>query len=149
MTENRKPKDTKGILLRLGKYVIKEWPLFISAIIFTLLSNQLSLLGPKYSGAAIDAITLSGGNDLPAVFENVIRSMSPDTVITDEIFFNDMQCISACIESGIAVAASVHSENIAQAKGKLGHGIGVFDRYVVIGRDKQIAETGCIRDIIR
>ena len=73
LTDNRKPKDTKGILLRLGKYVIKEWPLFISAVIFTLLSNQLSLLGPKYSGAAIDAITLSGGNDLPAVFENVIR----------------------------------------------------------------------------
>ena len=73
LTENRKPKDTKGILLRLGKYVLKEWPLSISAVIFTLLSNQLSLLGPKYSGAAIDAITLSGGNDLPAVFENVIR----------------------------------------------------------------------------
>ena len=59
LTDNRKPKDTKGILFRLGKYVLKEWPLFISAIIFTLLSNQLSLLGPKYSGAAIDAITLS------------------------------------------------------------------------------------------
>ena len=46
---------------------------FISAIIFTLLSNQLSLLGPKYSGAAIDAISLSGGNNLPEVWENVIR----------------------------------------------------------------------------
>ena len=72
LTEN-KPKNTKAILIRLGKYVLHEWPLFFSAVIFTLLSNQLSLLGPKYSGAAIDAISLSGGNDLTAVWENVIR----------------------------------------------------------------------------
>ncbi len=72
LTEN-KPKNTKAILIRLGKYVLHEWPLFFSAVIFTLLSNQLSLLGPKYSGAAIDAISLSGGNDLTSVWENVIR----------------------------------------------------------------------------
>lgn len=72
MTDN-KTKNTKGILIRLGKYVFREWPLFIPAVIFTLLSNQLSLLGPKYSGAAIDAISLSGGSDLSAVFENVIK----------------------------------------------------------------------------
>ena len=71
MTENKK--DTKGILLRLGKYVIAEWPLFISAVLFTLVSNQLSLLGPKYSGAAIDAISLSSGTDFSAVWENIIR----------------------------------------------------------------------------
>ena len=72
LTDN-KTKNTKGILIRLGKYVFREWPLFIPAVIFTLLSNQLSLLGPKYSGAAIDAISLSGGSDLSAVFENVIK----------------------------------------------------------------------------
>ena len=71
MTENKK--DTKGILLRLGKYVIAEWPLFLSAVLFTLVSNQLSLLGPKYSGAAIDAISLSAGTDFSAVWENVIK----------------------------------------------------------------------------
>ena len=67
LTENNKTKNTKGILIRLGKYVFKEWPLFLSAVIFTLLSNQLSLLGPKY------AIGLSGGTDFDAVFENVVR----------------------------------------------------------------------------
>lgn len=66
-------KNTKGILLRLGKYVLRQWPLFLSAIAFTLLSNQLSLLGPKYSGAAIDAIELSGGVDFSAVWENVAK----------------------------------------------------------------------------
>ena len=71
LTENKK--NTKSILLRLGGYVFKEWPLFLSAVIFTLLSNQLSLLGPKYSGAAIDAIEFSAGSDLSAVWENVIK----------------------------------------------------------------------------
>ena len=73
MTEMEHKKDTKGILLRLGKYVIAEWPLFLSAVLFTLVSNQLSLLGPKYSGAAIDAIGLSSGTDFSAVWENVIK----------------------------------------------------------------------------
>ena len=35
---------------------MKHWYLFIPAVIFTLLSNQLALLGPKFSGDAIDAI---------------------------------------------------------------------------------------------
>ncbi|MBQ3150390.1 MAG: ABC transporter ATP-binding protein [Clostridia bacterium] len=60
-------------MLRLGKYVIAQWHLFIPAIAFTLLSNQLSLLGPRYSGAAIDAIESASGIDYPEVWDNVIR----------------------------------------------------------------------------
>ena len=66
-------KNTKGVLLRLGGYIFKEWPLFLSALAFTLASNQLSLMGPKYSGAAIDAIEFSKGTDLASVWENVIK----------------------------------------------------------------------------
>ncbi len=61
----------KGIFLRLSKYVLQQWPLFILAIFLTLGANQLSLLGPKYSGAAIDAIEISSGVDFPAVWENI------------------------------------------------------------------------------
>ena len=74
---NRKIKNTlprksrKGIFIRLSKYVLHQWPLFILALILTLGSNQLSLLGPKYSGAAIDAIELSSGVDFPTVWRNV------------------------------------------------------------------------------
>jgi ATP-binding cassette subfamily B protein len=74
---NRKIKNTlprksrKGIFIRLSKYVLHQWPLFILALILTLGSNQLSLLGPKYSGAAIDAIELSSGVDFPTVWKNV------------------------------------------------------------------------------
>ncbi len=74
--ENEKAKkrsaQKRGILLRLGGYVIRQWTLFIPALIFTLLSNQLSLLGPRYSGAAIDAIEAVGGVDFSSAWENVI-----------------------------------------------------------------------------
>ena len=61
----------KGIFLRLSKYVLRQWPLFLIALGLTLGSNQLSLMGPKYSGAAIDAIELSEGVDFVTVWENV------------------------------------------------------------------------------
>ena len=50
-------KTTASVIKRLSKYVLAHWPLFLTAVLFTLLSNQLSLLGPRFSGSAIDAIT--------------------------------------------------------------------------------------------
>ena len=66
-------KTTGSILLRLGSYVMKYWYLFIVAIAFTLVSNQLSLMGPEFSGNAIDAIAAEGGVDFAAVKENLIK----------------------------------------------------------------------------
>ncbi len=65
-------KERNKVILRLGSYVIRQWHLFIPAVIFTLLANQLSLLGPMYSGLAIDAIEKASGVDFDAVWENVI-----------------------------------------------------------------------------
>ena len=72
-TDRLDGKQTRTVLFRLGKYVMQQWYLFIPAIILTLLSNHLALLGPKFSGAAIDAIALPTGVDFPAVYENVIK----------------------------------------------------------------------------
>ncbi|MBR6797027.1 MAG: ABC transporter ATP-binding protein [Clostridia bacterium] len=66
-----KPKSKKGVFLRLSKYVLQQWPLFIVALLLTLGANQLSLLGPRYSGAAIDAIELESGVDFSAVWRNI------------------------------------------------------------------------------
>ncbi len=71
LTDNIRPKRKRSIFLRLSKYVIEQWPLFILALILTLGANQLSLLGPKYSGAAIDAIEVTSGVDFPTVFKNI------------------------------------------------------------------------------
>ncbi len=68
-------KTAKSIFLRLCGYILKYWYLFIPAVILTLFSNQLSLLGPKYSGEAIDALALAGGVDFDAVWYNVIRML--------------------------------------------------------------------------
>lgn len=73
--ENTKPKIKKGIFLRLSRYVMEQWPLFVLALLLTLCANQLSLLGPRYSGAAIDAIELKGGVDFPAVWANIGRML--------------------------------------------------------------------------
>ncbi len=64
-------KNKKGIFIRLSRYVLQQWPLFITAIVLTLGSNQLALMGPRYSGAAIDAIELKTGVDFPSVWKNI------------------------------------------------------------------------------
>ncbi len=75
MIEQKKT-HKKGIFLRLSKYVLLQWPLFLLALALTLGSNQLSLLGPKYSGAAIDAIEWESGVRFAEVWENVIMMLA-------------------------------------------------------------------------
>lgn len=70
--KNKTTRNTKGIFLRLCGYVLHYWYLFIPAVVFTLFSNQLALLGPKYSGIAIDALSGNGVN-FDVVYENVIK----------------------------------------------------------------------------
>ena len=69
--KDMKPKNKKGIFIRLSKYVLHQLPLFILALLLTLGANQLSLMGPMYSGAAIDAIESSGGVDFSTVWKNI------------------------------------------------------------------------------
>ncbi len=68
-------KTTKHVMLRLSTYILRYWPLFLLALALTLLSNQLSLMGPMYSGAAIDALSAEGGVDFDAVWQNVGRML--------------------------------------------------------------------------
>jgi len=69
--KNTPVKNKKGVFLRLSKYVLCQWHLFVLALALTLGANQLSLLGPRYSGAAIDAIELESTVDFPTVFKNI------------------------------------------------------------------------------
>ena len=64
-------RSRKGLLIRLSKYVIEQWQLFIPALLLTLGTNQLALLGPRFSGAAIDAIDFAGGVDFSSVWKNI------------------------------------------------------------------------------
>ena len=69
--QKEKARNRKGIFIRLSKYVLEQWPLFVIAILLTLGANQLALLGPRYSGAAIDAIEFEGGVNFDAVWTNI------------------------------------------------------------------------------
>ena len=73
--EKLTPARTKSILLRLGTYILHHWFLFLLAIGLTLLSNQLSLLGPNYSGEALDAIAAPGGVQFDVVWSNVKKML--------------------------------------------------------------------------
>ena len=66
-------RDFKGIIFRLLSYVFAHPFLFITAIALTLISNQLALLGPEYSGSAVDAIVEESGVNMPLVLTNVIK----------------------------------------------------------------------------
>ncbi len=68
-------KTATHVFKRLSGYVLKQWPLFLMAIAMTLLSNQLSLMGPKYSGEAIDAISNENGVQFDAVWVNVVKML--------------------------------------------------------------------------
>ncbi|MDF2538982.1 MAG: transporter transrane region [Herbinix sp.] len=54
--KTEKPKDTKYVLNRLWNYVFEYKWLLAMAILLTITSNMLALLGPMLSGYAIDAI---------------------------------------------------------------------------------------------
>ena len=57
------------VLLRLGKYMTHfKWG-YLAALILSVLANLLSLIGPKLSGAAIDAIGIGEGE---ADFDKII-----------------------------------------------------------------------------
>lgn len=78
MSKPKKPKKLdrkafKSIFLRLCTYIFKYWYLFIPAVILTLVSNQLSLLGPKFSGDAIDAMAKKGNVNFNSVTDNIIK----------------------------------------------------------------------------
>lgn len=57
----RKPKDTKGTLIRLLKYVAEFKWLLAATLILCLISNVLALLGPNLAGKAIDAAAAGQG----------------------------------------------------------------------------------------
>ena len=64
-----KPQNRKKVLLRLWSYLYRyKWMVF-AALLLTISSNLLALVGPTLSGRAIDAIGVTpGGVDFPVVF---------------------------------------------------------------------------------
>lgn len=51
--QTKKPKDTKGTLVRMVSYLAAHKYLLLLVIVLSFVSNALSLLGPSYAGSAI------------------------------------------------------------------------------------------------
>ncbi len=72
----KKPKDTKGTLLRLLKYVAEFKWLLAAALFLCLVSNVLALLGPDLAGKAIDAAAAGKGKvDFDKVYYYAVRML--------------------------------------------------------------------------
>ncbi len=67
-----KPKDVKGTVVKLMKYIGKSKYLVVAIMITTLVTTFFSLLGPKLQGKAIDAITLTDGQ-LHVDFDSLVK----------------------------------------------------------------------------
>ncbi len=63
-------KVRRKLLARLLTYVLRYWPLAVGALVMTVVSNQLALMGPDYLGRALDAIENKAGVQMDAVWEN-------------------------------------------------------------------------------
>lgn len=64
-----KPKDYRKVLQGLLRYVRKEWPTLLVVLILVVVSNFIMILGPRFSGAAVDAIG-NGGSEV--LFDRVV-----------------------------------------------------------------------------
>ena len=72
-------------------------------------------------------------------FENGIRSLAPDIIVTDELNENDdIEAVLYAINSGVKVLASVHSDSIESFENKASFqkliDLKVFTRYVLLSK---------------
>ena len=76
------------------------------------------------------------GADKSSVYENVIRSMRPDMIVTDELFGEkEAESIRDIIRSGVKVMATVHARELKGLEGSsLSSLLGFFDYYLILDR---------------
>ena len=68
-----KPKDYRKVYKGVLKYASKQWKGFMLSFSLLIIANLSMLYGPKFSGAAIDAIGLKASDvNMPEVWRNVI-----------------------------------------------------------------------------
>ncbi len=99
--------------------------------------NQLDV------GQNCDVIT---GGTKSFGFENGLRSLRPDVIITDEIATaEDVAMLQRAVRSGVVVIASVHAADLGEVRTKPDLGLlinqGVFERYVVLRMGERAGEV--------
>ncbi|MDR3216479.1 MAG: hypothetical protein LBT55_03580 [Clostridiaceae bacterium] len=96
-----------------------------------------------------DNTDVIGGVSKLAAYENTIRAMSPDLIVTDELFRSD-ECDAVCdiARSGVGVFASVHAEGLADIERSRVFRplLSVFDRFVTLSK---VPFPGTVKEIYK
>ena len=140
------PGAGKTTLLRdLARQIGRRYP-----HLNTLLLDERGELAACYQGVAqlnvgqnSDVIT---GGTKSFGFENGLRSLRPDVIITDEIATaDDVAMLQRAVRSGVTVVASVHATDLGEVRTKPDLGIlieqGVVERYVVLRTGEHAGEV--------
>ncbi len=116
----------------------------------TLLLDERGELAACYQGenqldVGQNADVITGGTKAFG-FENGLRSLRPDVVITDEIATaDDAAMLQRAVRSGVVVIASVHAADLGEVRAKPDLGAlvtqGVFERYVVLRTGEHAGEV--------
>ncbi len=69
-------KSSKEVIIKLSKYILAHWHLFLSALIFLIFSVLLSLIPPWLIQYGIDNIIVAGNKDLLLIFTFTIIGIS-------------------------------------------------------------------------
>ena len=93
-------------------------------------------------GEMTDVLSLAPKTD---GIEYVLRSMSPEYIVTDEIASADCRAIHQAFSFGVYVIATAHGNNVDNTLKRLGFGKGEFDNIVLLGNKNGI---GTIEEVI-
>ena len=100
-TVRKKPRDTKGALRRLLRYIGEYRWLLVFVIILCFVSNILALLGPSMAGAAINAAAAGAGKvDFGQVFYYAERMLL--CYVLSSVVAIGINMIMMCVSKGIA-----------------------------------------------
>ncbi len=99
-------------------------------------------------GKSVDVIS---GCDKNFAFENVLKTMSPSVIVTDEVSKEgDIESIKQTIKSGVNVIATAHAKNISDLKNKK-YFISLiedkyFERIIVLSKRNRMGNIDAVFD---
>lgn len=145
------PGAGKTTLLRdLARQIGQQFPCLNTLILDERGELAACYLGERQLDVGQNVDVITGGTKAYG-FENGIRSLRPDVVITDEIAtVEDVAMLHRAVRSGVIVFASVHAANIddVMTKPDIGQLLTqqVFERFIVLQGDGQVGRVSGIFD---
>lgn len=145
------PGAGKTTLLRdLARQIGHQFPCLNTLILDERGELAACYLGERQLDVGQNVDVITGGTKAYG-FENGIRSLRPDVVITDEIAtVEDVAMLHRAVRSGVIVFASVHAANIddVMTKPDIGQLLTqqVFERYIVLQGDGQVGRVSGVFD---